>query len=234
MRPIDLIVIHCSATPADLDVGRAEIDEWHRKRGWRGVGYHYVIRRSGALEHGRPETAIGAHAEGYNARSIGVCLVGGVRHGSAGGLIAESNFTAAQWVRLRGVIRDLHQRYPDAKIVGHRDLNAGKECPSFSVRDWLAHEHILTTEGIAWDSGAAPEADKTASPLLTRSVAGATVSASAGLAAVGEGISEHAQMAQYAAAPFPRLYVALAVLVLVGLGLAMLGRYRDKQRRGGV
>ena len=75
----DFIAVHCSATRPSMDVGVKEIDQWHRARGFSGgVGYHYVIRRDGTLEHGRAEAAVGAHVEGYNHNSVGVCLGGGV------------------------------------------------------------------------------------------------------------------------------------------------------------
>ena len=64
MRDINLLVVHCSATQAGLDVGAAEIRKWHVGQGWKDIGYHYVIRRSGAIEPGRPESEVGAHAQG--------------------------------------------------------------------------------------------------------------------------------------------------------------------------
>lgn len=130
----DFIVIHCAATTADMDVDWRAIDKWHRQRGFLMIGYHYVIRRNGAVEKGREEQQIGAHVEGYNARSIGICMVGGQ---NAQGQ-EENNFTDAQWAALAGLVEALHSRYPEAKIQGHRDFpNVKKFCPSFSVADWL-------------------------------------------------------------------------------------------------
>lgn len=83
MREIRRVILHCSATPDykgdnkafDL-IGAADIDAWHRERGFDEIGYHYVIRRSGVLEKGRAVLKQGAHCKGYNADSIGVCYVG--------------------------------------------------------------------------------------------------------------------------------------------------------------
>ncbi|MDO5643861.1 MAG: N-acetylmuramoyl-L-alanine amidase [Paracoccus sp. (in: a-proteobacteria)] len=78
MRAILKNVHHYSATYPDQDIGVAEIREMHRKRGWRDVGYHYVIRRDGTIERGRPESKVGAHVAGHNATSIGICCIGGI------------------------------------------------------------------------------------------------------------------------------------------------------------
>ena len=79
VRMIDSIIIHSTATPVGMDVGVEDIRAWHvRDNGWRDIGYHWVIRRDGTIEEGRPEIAVGAHVAGYNHNSIGVALVGGV------------------------------------------------------------------------------------------------------------------------------------------------------------
>lgn len=134
LRAVDYLVVHCAATKASLDIGAADIKAWHRKQGWLDIGYHYVIRRSGAVEAGRPEDRPGAHARGFNHVSIGICLAGGV---GEDGKTPENNFTDAQFAALRQLLNDLIQRYPHAKIVGHRDLpNVNKACPSFDVKEW--------------------------------------------------------------------------------------------------
>ena len=127
-RRTDRIVIHCADTPAHMDIGAEEIRAWHRLRGFSDVGYHFVIRRNGEVERGRPENAVGAHVQGWNSRSVGICLVGGK---------PEANFTPAQWESLERLVRDLQRRYPAAEVAGHRDLNSGKRCPCFDVRVWL-------------------------------------------------------------------------------------------------
>ena len=121
-----MVVIHCSAVKPDQMSSVAQIDSWHRERGFKfGVGYHYVIRRDGSIEAGRPEWMVGAHCVNHNKYSIGVCYEGGL---DARGQPADTR-TAAQKASLRQLLTDLHRRYPRAVIVGHHDLNHQKECP---------------------------------------------------------------------------------------------------------
>jgi N-acetyl-anhydromuramyl-L-alanine amidase AmpD len=126
MRLITLIVIHCSAVKPDQQSSVAQIDTWHHDRGYKfGVGYHYVIRRDGSIEAGRPEWMVGAHCVNHNKYSIGVCYEGGL---DARGQPADTR-TAEQKATLRQLLTDLHRRYPRASIVGHHDLNPQKACP---------------------------------------------------------------------------------------------------------
>ncbi|MCH5347505.1 MAG: N-acetylmuramoyl-L-alanine amidase, partial [Muribaculaceae bacterium] len=78
MRKISKIIVHCSATPAGREVSVAEIDRWHRARGFNEIGYHYVIGLDGQVHRGRAVEKVGAHCSGQNAESIGVCYIGGV------------------------------------------------------------------------------------------------------------------------------------------------------------
>ncbi|SEA29530.1 N-acetylmuramoyl-L-alanine amidase [Xylanibacter ruminicola] len=126
MRIITLIVIHCSAVRPDQTSSVAQIDTWHRDRGFKfGVGYHYVVRRNGEIEQGRPEWLVGAHCVNHNKYSIGVCYEGGL---NARGQPADTR-TPEQKAAMRTLLEDLHRRYPRAVIVGHHDLNPLKACP---------------------------------------------------------------------------------------------------------
>lgn len=134
LKAVNFIVVHCSATPEDMDIGADEIKRWHLQRGWLDIGYHYVIRRNGKVEKGRPTNVPGAHARGFNHLSLGICLVGGVESDKK---TAEANFTQAQWESLELQLRELKRAYPEAEILGHRDLpRVQKQCPSFDVRSW--------------------------------------------------------------------------------------------------
>lgn len=150
MRHIDLIVVHCSATRRSADIGVAEIDKWHKARGWSGIGYHYVIRRNGLLEHGRPEEKVGAHVYGQNKHSIGICLVGGLDDEGDVQEGFETTFTPEQKTSLLALLAALRAKYPGADIQGHRDLSPDvngdgiiekwewtKNCPCFNVADIL-------------------------------------------------------------------------------------------------
>ena len=136
-REIKYIVVHCSATPPDLDIGAQEIRGWHMSgNGWTDIGYHYVVRRNGALEKGRHIDKVGAHVKGYNSNSIGICLVGGVDDIAS----PDNNFTVDQFQTLAKKIRELKEKFPSAIIQGHRDFpNVKKACPSFDVKTWWAN-----------------------------------------------------------------------------------------------
>jgi N-acetylmuramoyl-L-alanine amidase len=123
-----------------MDIGRKEIDLWHRQRGMFEIGYHRVIRRDGTIEQGRQDDEMGAHALGFNSFSLGVCLVGGT--GPLPVAEPEANFTPAQMRALNSLLLGWKHSYADAKIVGHHELpsphSRSKACPSFNVQQWLA------------------------------------------------------------------------------------------------
>ena len=129
MRTITLLVVHCTATPAGRPVGRDTVDSWHRQWGWSGIGYHYLVGLDGTVETGREEARVGAHCQRHNAHSIGICYVGGT---DSQGHPADTR-TEAQRLALRRLLSELRGRYPKALIVGHRDLNPLKACPSFDA-----------------------------------------------------------------------------------------------------
>lgn len=145
------LIVHCTATPASMDIGAAEVDRMHRKRGWSRCGYHAVIRRNGVVEWegtghrtrpiGKPGAHVGGCGPGWNERSLGVSLVGGVKDD---GKTPENNFTEAQLEALREFIEAATDALgiDKAFVMGHRDLikqtnAAPKACPCFSVIEWM-------------------------------------------------------------------------------------------------
>ena len=123
----DYIIIHCSDTPKEMDIGADTIRRWHvEENGWSDIGYHWIIKRDGTIEPGRSQDAVGAHARNYNDKSVGVCMVGGK---------PEANFTSAQWSQLESLILQLRVEYPRAQIIGHNQVS-GKTCPNFDVESW--------------------------------------------------------------------------------------------------
>lgn len=133
MRKIDEIIIHCSATPAGRDVSAADIRRWHVKgRGWSDIGYHYVICLDGTVERGRPPRRAGAHCAGHNARSLGVCYVGGL---ASDGSPCDTR-TPAQRAAMRSLVRRLLAAHPGATVHGHNEF-AAKACPCFDVATQL-------------------------------------------------------------------------------------------------
>lgn len=133
MRYIDKIIIHCSATYNNMDVGVEWIDALHRGKGWKGCGYHFVITRDGEIQKGRHIDDVGAHAKNYNSNSIGICWIGGLGDDDK----PEDNRTIRQKISLRALTQTLLSIYPNAQVLGHRDLpRVSKDCPCFDVKKW--------------------------------------------------------------------------------------------------
>lgn len=142
MREIKEIVVHCTATPENRDVTVADVRRWHKERGFKDIGYHYLIKLDGTVCAGRPESQIGAHCKGHNAQSIGVAYVGGLdRTGKA-----KDTRTPMQKMALCSLLKTLLNKYPGARVLGHRDTspdldNSGivepdewvKDCPCFDA-----------------------------------------------------------------------------------------------------
>ena len=129
MRKINLIIVHCSATPDGKDFTVDDITRWHKARGFKTIGYHYVIYRDGTIHGGRPVSEEGAHCVGHNKNSIGVCYIGGL---AADGKTPKDTRTDAQKSSLRYLLIGLKEDCPNAAIRGHRDF-AAKACPSFDA-----------------------------------------------------------------------------------------------------
>ena len=119
MRTITLIIIHCSATRVDRRYTFRQCRQDHRARGYKDIGYHYYITRDGQVHEGRPLWQEGAHCLGHNRHSIGICYEGGL---SLLGLPADTR-TPAQRQSLRALLTRLHEQFPSAIILGHRDLS---------------------------------------------------------------------------------------------------------------
>jgi N-acetylmuramoyl-L-alanine amidase len=128
MRSITEIIIHCTATPEGREVSREEVRKWHLQRGFTDIGYHYLILLDGKTEKGRDEASIGAHCEGHNYCSIGVCYVGGCDQA----MKPKDTRTAAQKNALVNLLKVLKAKYPAATIHGHREF-AQKACPCFDA-----------------------------------------------------------------------------------------------------
>ncbi|SHJ61701.1 N-acetylmuramoyl-L-alanine amidase [Bacteroides stercorirosoris] len=147
MRTIDHIIIHCSATCEGSSLSVEELEKMHRRRGFRGIGYHYYIRRDGTVVNTRPLEVIGAHCKGNNAHSVGICYEGGL---DARGNPKDTR-TPEQRSAMHLLVAQLLKRFKNnVCICGHRDLSPDlngdgviepeewvKECPCFEVRKEL-------------------------------------------------------------------------------------------------
>lgn len=149
MRTINMIVIHCSATKEGKDYSVMNITWWHKKRGFRTIGYHFLIHADGTIDGAkegcRSLNKIGAHAKGKNLHSVGICYIGGKKNGKA----ADTR-TVIQTHSMRGLVKGLQSMFPDSRVVGHRDLSVDlngdgiitksewmKDCPCFDVKTEL-------------------------------------------------------------------------------------------------
>ena len=130
MRNIDKIIIHCSATKEGNNVTASTIDQWHKDRGWRCIGYHYVVALDGTIEYGRSIYETGAHVKNQNEGSIGVCYIGGL--GSS--MEAKDTRTQEQKESLLLLLKTLKKMHPSATIHGHNEFSA-KACPCFNANE---------------------------------------------------------------------------------------------------
>ena len=140
MRNINEIVVHCTATRPDWWSDRSteektrEVRQWHLDRGWKDIGYHWLIDRDGTVVKGRDESVVGAHVKDHNANSIGVSLFGG--HGGSNDDKFQDNFTPEQDASLRQLIRDIKDRHNITKTSPQNEYG-NKACPCFPVTNWL-------------------------------------------------------------------------------------------------
>jgi hypothetical protein len=206
---IHTIVIHYSATYPDAHVDRAVIDQWHRDRGFREIGYHWVITRDGTLQEGRPEGTLGAHVRGNNSGTIGICWAGGLER-TSGPNVGVWNPTPQQETVLVQLIHDIQKRHPSAtRVIGHKDLVA-TECPG------------LPAGGVAqwWKE----KGGKTRTLTETRTVRGGVA---AGIGTVGATVAEQAEMLAPLAGMSDALKWAFVALTLAGIGLTLYARKDD-------
>lgn len=138
-REITEAVIHWSGTYIDQDIGSEEIHNWHKESGFTGIGYHYVIRRDGTIEKGRPLQYEGNHAKanGHNSYSMGICLVGGYTVPSNANLgnppAGKESITAEQMSTLWTMLNAFYKVWPGGQVWGHNDTDTLKQDPGFDV-----------------------------------------------------------------------------------------------------
>lgn len=132
MRYISEIIVHCTDTPLGRWVDVDDVDRWHRARGWKCIGYHFLILLDGTIKPGRPMQEIGAHCHGHNTHSVGICYVGG--RGADGS--CKDTRTTAQKRSLAALVSRLLEEYPHAHVYGHNHF-AAKACPCFDVEAFM-------------------------------------------------------------------------------------------------
>jgi hypothetical protein len=161
LSAINKIIIHCSATPNGRDHDALDVNFWHGhdrvKRGLKPfrrqesfrkdfnpdmdhIGYHYVIRLDGSVESGRALWEVGAHAQGQNSGSVGICMIG------------TDQFTSAQFDALKCLVTTLTYSIPSIKsVIGHHQVAEHKTCPGFSVPAWERNHYTPEPENLLRD-----------------------------------------------------------------------------------
>lgn len=130
-RTINEVIFHCTATPEGRWFDRKDVNAWHKQRGWAMIGYHYLILLDGTIQVGRPIGMVGAHCEGHNTGTIGICYVGGL---TADGKRPKDTRTAAQIAATEWLVKALKKKFKiRSRVKGHNEYNHGKACPSFNV-----------------------------------------------------------------------------------------------------
>lgn len=144
MREIREIIIHCTDTPAGTDYPLSVIEGWHKKRGFRSIGYHYLIHPDGSVEPARPIERAGAHCFGHNDHSIGIAYIGGKNKWTGK---HEDTRTIYQKNALRILVANLRDKFPAAKVYGHNEFSK-KDCPCFNVqKEFRPYELELKKQG---------------------------------------------------------------------------------------
>lgn len=133
-RPISELIVHYTATPVGMDVDAEKIREWHiTDRGWKDIGYHFVVLPDGNVQIGRDIAQTGAHCAQHNFESIGICYVGGLDENGKG---ADTR-TPEQKVALRAVLTVLKSIFTEAKVFGHKNLTP-TACPGYDAKQEYA------------------------------------------------------------------------------------------------
>lgn len=133
MRNINYLVVHCTATQPEAKIKDIQ-RYWKEKLGWNNPGYHYLILRDGEVRQLQDENKIANGVKGYNHESVHISYIGGIdKEGKP-----VDNRTPEQRHAMFDKLVELSEKYPKAKILGHRDFpGVNKACPSFDVREWL-------------------------------------------------------------------------------------------------
>lgn len=141
MRTIKKLIIHCSDSPDSLNIGFREINQWHKEKGWLDTksdvscGYHWIVKRNGKVEAGRPEASVGSHCYGQNRESIGICWVG------------RDKLDPRQDEALRKLCLRIMKTYglKIGDVYGHCEFNEGKTCPNMNMHEFRLD--LLFTKG---------------------------------------------------------------------------------------
>ncbi len=216
MRTIRELIWHTSATPQGREHTVEDIDVWHKKRGWNGIGYHKVVYLDGSVHNGRSESVMGAHVKGHNKGTIGYCYIGGVS--ATDFKKAKDTRTAAQKKTMHRITKEAIAKYNLKRVTGHHDY-ANRACPCFPAK--AEYAHLLKPTGAK-------------KPLpKSRTVQGATVAGGTGIASITEGLSgvvTAAGDAQYQLTSGQTIQIIIGVIAVAGAAYVLYSRWDDAGR----
>lgn len=217
MRALNEIIVHCAATPEGKDFTVKQIDQWHKKRGWSGIGYHYVVYRDGTIVKGRPLWKTGAHVRGRNRGTVGICYIGGV---TRDGRRAKDTRTPEQKKALEKLLVELLDKYPKIKKISGHNQYAAKACPSFNAQK--EYVHLLTRK----KSGAKELAK-------SRTIKGGAAATGGGVALMVEPVKEAADVLigqQEALSGASMVTLAIGAVIIIGALVTLYARWDDAGR----
>lgn len=142
-REVTELVVHWTETPTNKNIGSEELNDLHVAFGLDGLGYHYVIRRDGTLQRGRPVNIVGQHAptNNHDQRSIGIVFVGGINAPSGtpnlDSFISAQSLTRSQLNTFDHICRAFYAVFPGGQIIGHSEIDEDEFDPGFSVTEYV-------------------------------------------------------------------------------------------------
>ena len=210
MRDIKRIILHCTATRPEWWADKSseekmkECERWHLDRGFRSIGYHFLVDRDGTITEGRPLDQQGAHCKGHNADTIGIAMWGGF--GSDSDDLPSDHFTPVQLAATYDLIRKLQGQFNIKKdqVFGHNRFSS-KSCPGFRVQKWISGMSLSEA------TVKKPEREK---PVQSKTVkaSAATIAASAGTTITA--LAKVDQTSQYIILGFAGLTILFALVIM--------------------
>ena len=143
IRRISEVVVHASETYTNANIGAEELHVAQSEDGLDGIQYHYVIRRDGRLQRGRPpnESSTASAINGHEKRCIDIVLIGGINAPSGtenpADYLSSTSFTIAQMATLEAFLQAFYRRYPGGQVFGHNEIFGEVEDPYFNVTNYV-------------------------------------------------------------------------------------------------
>ena len=142
-----IILHHAEAKSCTAD----DIHQWHLKKGWSGIGYHFLVRKDGTIYQGRPEGVVGSHAKGSNSDSIGICFEGSYM---------TETMNQTQINAGRELVAYLKKKYGITTVQKHKDV-CSTNCPGTNFPfDAIVNGAVASTPAPSQTSTAKPTSNE--------------------------------------------------------------------------